>query len=352
MPIRTRSDMHIGLDLVLETLNATPTNRMDAPVKDYYLNMTITEFVKNTINRANKPDEDKRIPFRILTYGDILNKYNDIYTLIKTDDTLIPSSTNSEYYLFTLPTDLYRFETSFTNVRPIDCITYSSATAPTVALAGSGAGNVDNGIHKYIVTFVYPSGDTDAIVTGVTSVTVTDKTTNGKVSITNIPLGSTGCTARKIYRTVAGGNWYNAKLLTTISDNTTTSYSDNIADSSLTTALPSNSNDTQLPNILSNTYDVIAFNNNPFGGKKKYIGTTIDTNGFKLYNLNRYAIGRVGIIYIKTPAVLTSTPGVIDCDLPASVHDQIVNDTAKFIAAAVASGNYEQLLMEAKENTK
>ena len=68
--------MHIGLDLALEVLNATPTNRMDPAVKDYFLNRTISEFVKDVIAKANKPDENKRVPFRILTHGDILSKYN------------------------------------------------------------------------------------------------------------------------------------------------------------------------------------------------------------------------------------------------------------------------------------
>jgi hypothetical protein len=43
MGFRTRADMHIGLDLILNTLNATPTNRMDPPIKDYFLNRTISQ---------------------------------------------------------------------------------------------------------------------------------------------------------------------------------------------------------------------------------------------------------------------------------------------------------------------
>jgi hypothetical protein len=352
MPVRTRSDMHIGLDLVLQTLNATPSNRFDPAAKDYFLNTIITEFVNNVINKANKPDEDKRVPFRILTHGDILSKYNDIYTLIKVDDTVLPTlpATDNNYYIYTLPSDLFRFEASYAYVRPYNCITYRSASAPTLALGS--AGNVDNGIHKYFVTFVYGTTETDIVSTGVSSITVTDKATAGQVNITGIPLGSTGCTARKIYRTVAGGNWYNAKLVTTISDNVTTSYVDNTADSGLGVVAATNLLDTQLPNVLTNTYDIISFNNNPFGGQRKYIGTILSTNGLHIYHLNRYAINRIGVIYIKKPAILTSSPTVVNCDLPESTHDTIITNTAKFIAAAVSSGNYEQLLMEAKLNEK
>lgn len=341
--------MHIGLDLILETLNSTPSNRLDAAVKDYFLNATISKFVRNVVDKANNPDELKRVPFRILTYGDIVNKYNDIYTLIKVDEVNVPTLplVDSNYSIYSLPSDLFRFETSYSYVKSVDCAA-TPAIAPTVALAGVGAGNVDNGVHKYAITFVYPTGDTGLDYSGIATVTVTDKSTNGKVAITNIPLGSTGCTARKIYRTAANAKIL--KLLATISDNTTTTYTgpDNTADAGLGVVLPV-SNDIQLPNILPNTYDIISFNNNPYGGKGKYIGTILETSGLQLHHLQRYYIDRIGIIYIKIPAILTSVPTEIDCDLPGSIHDKIVEDTAKFISAAVANGSYEHLLNEAKD---
>ena len=267
---------------------------------------------------------------------------------IKVDEVNVPTLPliDDNYSIYSLPTDLYRFETSYSYVRSLDCAV-TAATAPTVALAGVGAGNVDDGIHKYAITFVYPAGDTGLDYGSIATVTVTDKSTNGKVAITNIPLGSTGCTARKIYRTAAGGKVL--KLLATISDNTTTTYvgPDNTADASLGVVLPVTT-DIQLPNVLLNTYDIIPFNSNPYGGKGKYIGTILETNGLQLHHLQRYYINRIGIIYIKNPAILISVPAEIDCDLPGSVHDKIVEDTATFIAAAVANGSYEHLLNEAK----
>lgn len=108
-------------------------------------------------------------------------------------------------------------------------------TAVTVALAGAGAGNVDNGAHRYLATFVTADGETDAGTIS-NAVTVADKTTNGKVSISSIPIGGSLVTTRKLYRTVAGGSTY--LLLATIADNTTTTYTDNIADSSLGAQAP------------------------------------------------------------------------------------------------------------------
>ena len=119
--------------------------------------------------------------------------------------------------------------------------------AITVAL-GSGAGNVDNGVHRYLCTFVTADGETQGGDISA-AVTVADKTVNGKVSLSAIPIGGSLVTARKIYRTVAGGSTY--LLLATIADNTTTTYTDNIADSSLGAEAPSvNTAGDPLLNIL------------------------------------------------------------------------------------------------------
>ena len=107
--------------------------------------------------------------------------------------------------------------------------------ALTVAL-GSGAGNVDNGAHRYRVTFVTADGETQGGDIS-DAVTVADKSVNGKVSLSAIPIGGSLVTARKIYRTAAGGSVY--YLLATIADNTTTTYTDNTADSSLGAQVPS-----------------------------------------------------------------------------------------------------------------
>jgi uncharacterized phiE125 gp8 family phage protein len=121
-------------------------------------------------------------------------------------------------------------------------------TAPTVALV-TATGNVTAGAHRYRVTFVTADGETDG---GVISAAVTtiagvaddpmtldvDETVVEKkqVSLTAIPLGPTGVTARKIYRTAANGSAY--LLLATLANNTATTYTDNIADGSLGVGIP------------------------------------------------------------------------------------------------------------------
>jgi hypothetical protein len=107
----------------------------------------------------------------------------------------------------------------------------------SVALAGAGAGNVNNGAHDYVVVFYNAFGR--STISSTASVTVVDNTTNGQVSITNIPVSARAdVIGRKIYRTTiagsysGGGRYY---LLATITNNTATTYTDNIADATINT---------------------------------------------------------------------------------------------------------------------
>jgi hypothetical protein len=95
------------------------------------------------------------------------------------------------------------------------------------------SGNVDPGLHSWVVTFVSGSGETNP---GTNSIPLNviggSPPVGSQVNLTAVPLGPTGTTARKIYRTVAG-NVGNFLLVGTIADNTTTAFTDNVADSSL-----------------------------------------------------------------------------------------------------------------------
>jgi len=105
-----------------------------------------------------------------------------------------------------------------------------SPSAPTVNIT-TGPGLT--GDYHYKVTLVDTDGET---LGGTASALI--QPVDQVVALTNIPLGLEGTTARKIYRTVAGGSTY--KLVATISDNTTTTYNDSLADGSLGAEEPTN----------------------------------------------------------------------------------------------------------------
>ena len=101
-------------------------------------------------------------------------------------------------------------------------------SAPSFAADSSG-GSVPAGGHTYKVTFLYYGFEESN--GGPSSVVHTVSNPNNTVNLTSIPIGGYGVTARNIYRDDTDGDYV---LITTIEDNTTTTY----ADTSLTGTTP------------------------------------------------------------------------------------------------------------------
>lgn len=114
-------------------------------------------------------------------------------------------------------------------------------------IAPAAAGNLSVGAYRYRVTFVTSSGETQAGEISA-AVTVADNSVNGKVALSAIPIGGSLVTARKLYRTVAGGSSY--LLLALLANNTATTYTDNIADASLGAEAPA-TNTTDDPGLTA-----------------------------------------------------------------------------------------------------
>lgn len=107
--------------------------------------------------------------------------------------------------------------------------------APTTACtAAIGSGTGLTGAYSYKITFRYDGYQESNGSPASNSVTVT----NEDIDLTSIPTSSETdiVIARKIYRTEADGSTY--KLVTTITDNTTTTYTDSLADGSLGANIP------------------------------------------------------------------------------------------------------------------
>lgn len=125
------------------------------------------------------------------------------------------------------------------------CPPQSTPSVPTLAVGGTGN---PNGSYYYKVILITgliqsdgsfyvngfaPSGDSAQITV-----------TNSQVNLTNIAVGGAGTIARAIYRTAAGGATGTEKFITILYDNTTTTYTDNIADSSLGIGIPTSTSNT------------------------------------------------------------------------------------------------------------
>lgn len=143
---------------------------------------------------------------------------------------LFPVPTTSTYYWIYAGTQhIYAVEgTNHTLITPK---VVAPSAACVSALAGAGAGNLSNGVYSYKIAFINGFGKTTAGPVSNTT-TVVDNAADGQIALTSIPVSNDPTvTGRTIYRTTAGGSTY--KYVTNINDNTTTTYTDNIADASL-----------------------------------------------------------------------------------------------------------------------
>lgn len=188
--------------------------------------------------------------------------------------------------------------------------------APTAALSSPASpGNVDNGDHDYVVTFVALNGETLGSSPSNT-VTVVDKTVNGKIRVTDVPISvDHSVTYRRLYRRFNGAGDY--KLVATLSDNTTTDYTDNTANAGLGSAAPLRNTTGSIVvggeltverRLLGSSTAATAANDLVLGAANQFIvaGNTqinaIDVEGWS-------AGSKITLIFTGTPTVKHNTAG-------------------------------------------
>jgi hypothetical protein len=114
-----------------------------------------------------------------------------------------------------------------------NAINFNPVTEPPAltAVVLAVAGNVNVGTHAYVVVYGTPNGET-----GYSAYTSATTTAGSQQVQLTIPTSSDPrVNKRIIFRNLTNTSWYNdLKILTTINDNTTTTYTDNLADASRT----------------------------------------------------------------------------------------------------------------------
>jgi hypothetical protein len=116
-----------------------------------------------------------------------------------------------------------------------DRFIYLDAGVPTLAQGATGSVFSNAAVYKYVTTFVSKTGHESNA--GPESDTLTLTLARAAISLTSIPTSTDPqVIARKIYRTVNGGNVF--LFIDTIEDNTTTTYSDTTADTAIGSTQP------------------------------------------------------------------------------------------------------------------
>jgi hypothetical protein len=136
-----------------------------------------------------------------------------------------------------VPTSNTTAATTNYNVVPLTAIPVGPANVTSRKLYRTAAGGAQLKLLATLAdntTTIY----SDSIADGSLGATIPVSNTAdaNRVSLSAISVGPSGTTSRKVYRTVAAGS--QLKLLTTIADNTTLTYTDSTADAALTTNVP------------------------------------------------------------------------------------------------------------------
>lgn len=179
---------------------------------------------------------------------------------------------------------------------PFTAVTTITApsTGPGAAL-GTGAGALSAGIYTYRVTYLTINAETDGSPASNT-VTVTAPGTNGMINLTSIPTGPPASVrARNIYRTAANGSTY--KLVAQLSNNTVTTFTDNVADAALMNPLPTVNGTGGLP-----VPSLIVDNDNPMTTDDERFFFTVGNSVADLPNAPSLADIVCNRVNIETPA--------------------------------------------------
>lgn len=199
------------------------------------------------------------------------------------------------------------------------------------------------GKYLYQVTFVDSSGET------LPSPEVQVVLNGQQGYLTGIPLGPAGTTSRKIYRTDANGASGSEELVGTISDNTTLTYVDAIADAALGAAVPTSktalvANPTTAPQAsaaptgLATKPTIVIFDN--VGGNTNANGawviSVIDANTFSLLGSSgnaAYTSGGTwrqipaGTQFVELSAETQNVKWTDDSSAPSATNGQVLKTT-------------------------
>lgn len=178
-----------------------------------------------------------KVPYSasLSSFGTIDKYYCEVYTpALGTDEAAQSFYEFGETYEVGDAGLATRYHTAKSNTQIFG--TTSAVSAPATAAVATlvvSAGSLSIGAYSYMVEYVSSLGQSNP---SPKSNTITTVSGSQRINLTSIPIGPAGTTSRKIFRTQAGGADY--YLLTTIANNSTTAYSDNIADASLTALMP------------------------------------------------------------------------------------------------------------------
>jgi hypothetical protein len=175
------------------------------------------------------------------------------------------------------------------------------ATAPTVANGGAGTQKYATALNplKYSVAYTTAHGTTEPGPISSSEIS----TDNVQVSITNIPTGPAGTTARVIYRNQYGY----VKAVVTIADNTTTSYTDDMSYTAWFAVADANTSNTTAGQFKVGSNTAIAIDQSGNVGLGTSIAGGSPRASARINAINTFTVGNVAGMSSNSPALFRTT---------------------------------------------
>lgn len=338
--------MHIGIDLQLQKLNSNVISSLRSEEKDWLLNEEVIRFIKQRINPASN---DKRVGFEATQ-----KRYDDLRVLITPAS--LPVYVNDNDSVFTyLPSDYFTLINDRSVTKDLCGVSYSTIATSIDTFYIASLPIADDNTNLYATFQVKINGsiifDLSNYVTGGLP------SSNSKFVIVNYLLqriaeiptllgGFSGKYENYFGVSVAGAVIIVGKSPFTYNivyvGNTVSGNGLGVNYTKVTTPLKS----TEVPNRLAKTEDVYTLLSTSFGTTFAHTPITL-LEGSKLiaFHKQKFILSSLNISYIRKPKKIDISLNQ-GCELSESIHQEIVENTAKRIAGLVGSQQYNNIINE------
>lgn len=340
----TIQEMHIGIDLYLQKVNSDFVDSLQPEEKDWFLNDEQKRFIMTRINEVSN-DKRQGLQFNQKRYDDLENlivpNYNDIAYIRNPISNYIDLPSN---YLYLLndrsvvdKTCVYG-ETTILTTRKYYIPFTLNFPKPSV---------ITNYEFKIVIdtVTVFSTDNYPNLVT-------TDDTLFTLIQLVKDVLTSQGY---QVYWEHFNGEFFSNQLIIILEDGDVF-YIENLEDEvkieyelfrTVLTYFQTNPlKEVETPNRLTKTEDIYEIIRGAFTKPTKQSPVSaMESNRVVVYHNGNFILGKIWIDYIRLPRMVSLSLG-INSELNPNVHEELVEQVGKRLAAYLGAKNYNELSAE------
>lgn len=339
-------EMHIAIDLLLQRINSNAISSIRDEEKDILINQEIIRFINQ---RSRSESDDKRIGFQ----GDI-KRYEDLKALIKTSLPLTPYvKSTDEVYCF-IPSDSFRLLSVKAAIKDLCNDAYLPTTASeqlhyvTYKFLNSGVSNYNNFVYKLDGVTIFDSATYPQFSTGLPA-----SAPEMKFELIQFMLEEIRKAGYEVKYENFRGKFFRESLIvfktsafaqTVIYNLGVPVVTNSVSDTVTKVTLPLGNKNPKCRIVPTDEYDDLlesafstTFAHSPV--------VALEGDSIKAAHKQKFIISSLSVNYIRIPRKV-SLPLNQSCDLDGHVHQEIVDNLSKRLAAITSAEQYQLLLRE------